>query len=52
MYKIGAGIGPATSFLFRPGDQYRRYLHLRSHVGRIGWARSLSAVILAFGVDW
>ena len=51
MYKIGAGIGPATSFLYSgPAINTAAIFISAAMLGTIGWARSLSAVILAFGV--
>jgi len=48
MYKIGAGIGPATSFLYSgPAINTAAIFISAAMLGRIGWARSLSAVILA-----
>ena len=51
MFKIGAGIGPATSFLYSgPAINTAAIFISAAMLGTIGWARSLSAVILAFGV--
>ena len=51
MYKIGAGIGPAASFLYSgPAINTAAIFISAAMLGTIGWARSLSAVILAFGV--
>ncbi|HXL03006.1 MAG TPA: permease [Candidatus Atribacteria bacterium] len=49
MYKIGAGIGPATSFLYSgPAINTAAIFISAAILGKIGWARSLSAVIVAF----
>jgi len=49
MYKIGAGIGPATSFLYSgPAINTAAIFISAAMLGEIGWARSLSAVIVAF----
>ena len=49
MYKIGAGIGPATSFLYSgPAINTAAIFISAAMLGKIGWARSISAIILAF----
>ncbi len=51
MYKIGAGIGPASSFLYSgPSINSAAVFISAAMLGRIGWARSLSAVFLALAV--
>jgi uncharacterized membrane protein YraQ (UPF0718 family) len=49
MYKVGAGIGPASSFLYSgPAINTAAIFISAAMLGKIGWARSLSAVVLAF----
>ena len=49
MYKIGAGIGPATSFLYSgPAINTAAIFISAAMLGKIGWVRSFSAIVLAF----
>ncbi len=49
MYKIGAGIGPATSFLYSgPAINTAAIFISAAMLGKVGWARSLSAIVIAF----
>jgi len=51
MYKIGAGIGPASSFLYSgPSINAAAIFISAAMLGMIGWTRSLSAVFLALAV--
>ncbi|MCX6088825.1 MAG: permease [Candidatus Atribacteria bacterium] len=48
MYKIGAGIGPATSFLYSgPAINTAAIFISAAMLGKVGWARSISSIIIA-----
>ena len=49
MYKVGAGIGPASSFLYSgPAINTAAIFISAAMLGKIGWVRSFSAIVLAF----